>query len=246
MPLLSLSDVSFSYHSLNGETKTLKNISFQVENGEFIAIVGPSGCGKSTLLSIIAGILKPETGTITAPDDLKIGYMLQKDLLLEWKTVLENCLLGLKFHKISPKEGRKRILCLLEQYGLYDFQNKKPSELSGGMRQRCALIRTIALDPDLLLLDESFSALDSQTRLFISSDISSIIRKNHKTAILVTHDPDEALCLADRVILLGKRPASIKKEWILSYPDRSDPIKLKSSKEFQAYHTSLWNALLES
>lgn len=174
-----------------------------------------------------------------------IGYMLQHDLLLEWKTVMENCLLGLKLQKQKTQDNVNFIISLLKEYGLYDFRNKKPSELSGGMKQRCALIRTIALNPDLLLLDESFSALDTQTRMIVSNDISNIIRIKQKTAILVTHDPEEALTLADRVFVLSKRPATITKEIAIHYDiPRTDPVAIRQTPEFQKYRKILWSNLL--
>ena len=182
-PLLALKNISYSYHSLLGETPALQQISFHIDQGEFVAIVGPSGCGKSTLLSIVAGLLSPEEGTISFqnPDGSlhypQIGYMLQKDYLFEWRTVYENAILGLEIRKQLTKENTDNVLQLMKDYDLYKFKDKKPNELSGGMRQRAALIRTLALNPQLLLLDEPFSALDYQTRLMVSSDICRIIRK---------------------------------------------------------------------
>ena len=191
-PILSLQDISYSYHNLNGETPALSDISFEVSQGEFLAIVGPSGCGKSTLLSIIAGLLTPEEGKSAADcstdDAVKIGYMLQRDHLFEWRTIYQNVILGLELNHTLTPENRDYVLKLLKDYELYAFKDKKPSELSGGMRQRAALIRTMAIHPDLLLLDEPFSALDSQTRLNVSADIAQIIRQTNKTAVLITHD----------------------------------------------------------
>lgn len=244
MTLLEVSNLSFSYHSLKGEIQTLKNISFTVEEGEFVTIVGPSGCGKSTILSLIAGLLIPEAGTLTLAPSTKIGYMLQRDLLMEWKTIRENCELGLKMTGTLNEATKSYVDDLLKEYELSAFANKRPSELSGGMRQRAALIRTIAMNPDLLLLDESFSALDSQTRTLVSSDICNIIKANHKTAILVTHDPAEAVTLADRILVLTKRPASIQTIFSIQYPiSRDNPILLRDTKEFQTYHKKLWEQL---
>lgn len=253
-PLLSLQDISYSYHNLNGETPALSNISFQVSSGEFLAIVGPSGCGKSTLLSIIAGLLSPEQGTLFYrgkcladcgdDDTITIGYMLQRDHLFEWRTIYQNVILGLELRHTLTHTNRDYVLKLLDDYGLYAFKDKKPSELSGGMRQRAALIRTMAIHPDLLLLDEPFSALDSQTRLNVSADIAQIIRQTDKTAVLITHDLSEAVTLADRVLVLSKRPAIIKCEMPIHYEiDRHDPMAVRNTAEYQQYFNLLWEVL---
>lgn len=255
-PILSLQDISYSYHNLKGETPALTHINLQISEGEFVAIVGPSGCGKSTLLSIIAGLLIPEQGKVlyrglsTAEycqdNVLKIGYMLQKDHLFEWRTVYQNVILGLELNHMLSKDNTDHVLKLLEDYGLYAFKDKKPSELSGGMRQRAALIRTMAVHPDLLLLDEPFSALDFQTRLSVSADITSIIRKTGKTAILITHDLSEAITLADRVIVLSKRPAYVKCEMPLCYTiSRDNPLAIRSTREYQNYFNQLWEVLTD-
>lgn len=249
-PILTLKDISFSYHSLNGEIPALQNISFQVNNGEFLAIVGPSGCGKSTLLSIIAKLLEPENGTITFqnPDGSlhypKIGYMLQRDHLLEWRSVYKNVILGLEIQKKLTKENIDYVNTLLKDYDLYQFREKKPSELSGGMRQRAALIRTLALNPEILLLDEPFSALDYQTRLSVSEDICRIIRSAQKTAVLITHDLSEAISLADRVLVLSHRPSVVKKEIPihLTKPDESS-LAARKAPEFSSYFNLLWEEL---
>lgn len=252
--ILSLQDISYAYHSLKEETPALSNISFEVSQGEFLAIVGPSGCGKSTLLSIIAGLLVPEKGTIYyrgkcaadcgLNDTVKIGYMLQRDHLFEWRTIYQNVLLGLELNHTLTPENRDYVLKLLRDYELYAFKDKKPSELSGGMRQRAALIRTMAIHPDLLLLDEPFSALDSQTRLNVSADIAQIIRKTNKTAILITHDLSEAITLADRVLVLSKRPAFIKCEMEIHFDlDRHDPMAVRNTREYQLYFNHLWEVL---
>ena len=214
-PILELKNINYSYHTLDGETKALSGISFALTSGEFTAVVGPSGCGKSTLLSLIAGLMKPESGEIflngepLTENSSKIGYMLQHDHLFEWRTVYRNVILGLEIRGALTGESKKKAENLLEQYGLLPFARSRPSELSGGMRQRAALIRTLILEPELLLLDEPFSALDYQTRLTVSDDIGQIIRQSGKTALLVTHDLSEAVSLSDRVIILTKRPASI-------------------------------------
>lgn len=245
-PILECRDICFSYHNLKGETKALDHISFQVDRGEFIAIVGPSGCGKSTLLSIIAGLLKPESGEIllNQADDIQIGYMLQQDHLLEWRTIWKNVLLGPEITGTLTKEKEDLANHLLNDYGLYKFKDKKPSELSGGMKQRAALIRTMVMEPALLLLDEPFSALDYQTRLTVSSDIGSIIRKSHITAILITHDLSEAISLADRILVMTKRPATIKNNIPvhLSTTENS-PLAARNAPEFNHLFTLLWKEI---
>ena len=253
-PLLSLQDISYSYHNLKGETPALSHISFQVSSGEFLAVVGPSGCGKSTLLSIIAGLLVPEQGALFykgrcladcgADDTIKIGYMLQRDHLFEWRTIYQNVTLGLELSHTLTKDNRVYVLKLLKDYGLDAFQDKKPSELSGGMRQRAALIRTMAIHPDLLLLDEPFSALDSQTRLNVSADIAQIIRQTNKTAVLITHDLSEAITLPDRVLAVSMRPAMVKCEMPIHYEiDRHDPMAIRNTAEYQQYFNHLWEVL---
>lgn len=249
-PLLELKNVSYTYHSMSGETCALSNISFQVGSGEFIAIVGPSGCGKSTLLSMINGLMEPESGTILLHGkDIRnahadIGYMLQKDHLFEWRSVYRNVILGLEIQNKITKNSKKIVDKMLKNYGLAKFKDAKPSELSGGMRQRAALIRTLALEPDLLLLDEPFSALDYQTRLSVCDDIASIIRREHKTAILVTHDLSEAISVADRVIVLTARPARVKAivPITFSIPDRT-PMKSRNAPEFKDYFNRIWKEL---
>ena len=246
-PILECEDICFAYHSLEGETTALTHISFKVTKGEFLAIVGPSGCGKSTLLSIIAGLLEPESGKVITDDDtenIRIGYMLQQDHLLEWRTIMQNILLGPEItHTMSPEKSALAVQ-LLNDYGLYRFRDKKPSELSGGMKQRAALIRTMVMEPELLLLDEPFSALDYQTRLTVSADIGHIIRNSGKTAILVTHDLSEAISLADRVLILSRRPATIKKDIAiqLTLPDNS-PLAARNAPEFKDYFSLLWKEI---
>ena len=230
-PLLDVQNVSYTYHTVSGETKALDRLSFQVHFNEFLGIVGPSGCGKSTILSLIFGLISPEAGTITIHDALcnhhamPIGYMLQKDHLLEWRTIYENVLLGLEInHQLTPARI-KAVHQMLNDYGLEHFKSAHPSQLSGGMRQRAALIRTLALNPGLLLLDEPFSALDYQTRLNVSEDIYTILRKKHKSAILVPHGT-------------VKEVVSIE----LSLKEKT-PLKARSAKEFQDYFNRLWGDL---
>lgn len=247
---MQLKNINYSYHSLHGETKALDNISFGIKEGEFVAIVGPSGCGKSTLLSIISGLIKPKSGTIVVNHSdgslgyPKIGYMLQHDHLFEWRTIYQNVLLGLEINKKTTPEYLEYVDQLLLDYGLNDFKNKRPSELSGGMKQRAALIRTLALKPELLLLDEPFSALDYQTRLMVSADICNLIRQTKKTVIIITHDLSEAIALADRVIVLSKRPAVVKKEVPISLTIQgNDPMAARNAPEFGHYFNILWKEL---
>lgn len=248
-PLLELQNVSYAYHSRNGETYALSDISFQVQQGEFIAVVGPSGCGKSTLLSLISGLILPESGSILlegkdGASREKIGYMLQKDHLFEWRTIYGNVTLGLEIQHKLNEESKVRIDKMLMDYGLYRFRNSRPSELSGGMRQRAALIRTLALDPELLLLDEPFSALDFQTRLSVCDDVSSILHKEKKTALLVTHDLSEAVSMADRIIVLTKRPARIKSILEMKFEQEGlTPFERRNAPEFKEYFNLLWKEL---
>lgn len=247
-PILELKQVSYAYHTLSGETFALSNLSFSVENGEFIAIVGPSGCGKSTLLSLIAGLIKPEEGKIIFSGNEgaipNIGYMLQKDHLFEWRSVYSNVMLGLEIQKKVTPETISYVENMLKSYGLYRFKDSKPSQLSGGMRQRAALIRTLALEPEILLLDEPFSALDYQTRLNVSDDIGTIIKKQKKTAILVTHDLSEAISLSDRVIILTKRPGTVKRVLPIHFDiEHRTPIKCRNTPEFQEYFNMIWKEL---
>ena len=251
IPLLTLTDVNYSYHQLSGETTALENISFHVNSGEFIAIVGPSGCGKSTLLSLIAGLIHTKTGMITldgAPlyeNKSRIGYMLQKDHLFEWRTILGNVLLGLEIQKQLNNDSKKKALKMLKTYGLEDFADAKPSQLSGGMRQRAALIRTLVLEPDLLLLDEPFSALDYQTRLSVADVIWKIIKNEKKTAILVTHDLSEAVSMADRILVLSSRPGHIVKDVPVIFSDLAEdsPMHRRNAKEFKSYFNLIWKEL---
>ncbi len=249
-PLLEVKDVSLSYHTMSGETAALSHISFDLEPEEFLAVVGPSGCGKSTLLNLICGLLKAEQGTILMngmPLDAgnsRIGYMLQKDHLLEWRNIYRNVLLGLEIRGELTKENLSYVDDMLTLYELDKFRNSRPSQLSGGMRQRAALIRTLALKPDLLLLDEPFSALDYQTRLNVSDDIGKILKKQKKPAILVTHDISEAISMADRVLILSKRPASVVKivPINLDMKERT-PLTSRNDPAFKSYFNLIWKEL---
>ncbi len=248
--VLKVSGVSYSYHTLSGETPALSNITFSVLEGEFLAIVGPSGCGKSTLLSMIASLMEPESGTISihgAPASLsrqRIGYMLQKDHLFEWRTIYKNVILGLEIQNRMTEKNLEHVEQLLRDYGLDQFRNARPSELSGGMRQRAALIRTLALNPDLLLLDEPFSALDYQTRLQVCDDVYRIIRKEKKTIILVTHDLSEAISMADRVLILSRRPATVQEIISIYFADSGLlPMERRQASEFKQYFNEIWKEL---
>lgn len=249
---IEFNDVYFSYHTINGETPALHHINFSVNRNDFVAIVGPSGCGKSTLLSMLSGLLVPERGTITldgAPISQKsrqsIGYMLQKDQLFEWRTIEKNIFLGLEIQKKQTPESTAYAKTLLNTYGLWDFRNAKPSELSGGMRQRAALIRTLVLKPELLLLDEPFSALDYQTRLNTANDIGNIIKQEKKTAILVTHDISEAVSLGSKVIILTNRPASVKRIIPVHFSEDLTPLERRNAPEFKTYFNLIWKELNE-
>lgn len=247
---LEVKNLCYSYHTLEGETLVLSDISFDVKDGEFFAIVGPSGCGKSTLLSLLCGLLTPETGSIfidgipREDSPAVIGYMLQKDHLLEWRSILSNVSLGLEIqHRLDPS-SREELIRMLDTYGLSQFQHARPSQLSGGMRQRAALIRTLALKPDILLLDEPFSALDYQTRLEVCDDISSIIRTQKKTAILITHDLSEAISVADRILVLTKRPGQVKYVLDIHFSSEYDrPLSRRNAPEFSSYFNQLWKEL---
>lgn len=241
--LLKIKDLSKNYHTKKDETLAVDNFSFDLKNGEFVAIVGPSGCGKSTILNILAGLDTKSSGEIILSDNTKMGYMLQQDALFNWKTVLENCLLGLEINKTLTKENKNYVLDLLNTYGLKDFINSYPNTLSGGMRQRVALIRTLATKPDLLLMDEPFSALDYQTRLSVSDDVYQIIKKEKKSAIMVTHDIAEAISMADKIIILSKRPSKIKKVIDIKLTDKSAPINNRKAKEFSYYYDLIWKEI---
>ena len=242
--LLEVNNLSYAYHTLQGETLVLDHVNFSIEQGEFVAIVGPSGCGKSTLLSLICHLLEPDSGEIVLGDHKKTGYMLQKDYLLQWRSIRSNALLGLEIQKKLTPKNIAYVDTLLTQYGLGDFKNSLPNQLSGGMRQRAALIRTLAVRPDILLLDEPFSALDYQTRLSVSDEIGTIIREEGKTAILVTHDISEAISLSDRVVVLSKRPASLKKIFPIQFSTKNHtPMQAREAPEFKDYFNAIWKEL---
>lgn len=240
--ILEFRQVYYAYHSMDGEVPAIENITFSVGEKEFLVIVGPSGCGKSTLLDMIFGLIRPEYGEIIGDRD-SIGYMLQKDHLFGWRTIEKNILLGLEIqHKLTP-ESRAYAMELLQKYGLYEFRKKHPHELSGGMRQRAALIRTLVTKPALLLLDEPFSALDYQTRLNVADDIGSIIRSEGKSAILVTHDLSEAISMGDRIIVLSARPGTIVRTLSLSFDPALSSIERRETDTFKHYFSELWKEM---
>lgn len=239
--VLVIKNLTKIYHTNEGETLAIKDLNLNIKEGEFVAIVGPSGCGKSTLLSILCGLDSPSEGEIIFPKkELKMGYMLQDDSLFPWLNILDNCLLGLKVQKKLTKENKDKVLKLLNTYGLKDFIYKYPSNLSGGMRQRVSLIRTLATNPDILLLDEAFSALDYQTRLAVSDDVWKIIKKEKKTTIMITHDIAEAISMADRVIVLTNRPSKVKKIYNIEMTDIDSPINNRKCKDFSKYYDTIW------
>lgn len=240
--LLEIKNLSKNYNTKMGEVKAIDNISFDVYDKEFLCIIGSSGCGKSTLLNILANLDYLSDGEIIKNNDLKIGYMLQEDCLLPWLNILDNATLGLDIMHIKTEENVKYVKNLLEKYGLGDFLEKYPNQLSGGMRQRVALIRTLATKPDILLLDEPFSALDYMSRLMVSEDVSKIIKNEKKTVVMITHDIAEALSLADRIIVLSKRPAIIKKIYNIDI-EGSTPMERRKSPRFAPYYDLLWKEL---
>ncbi|KJR45082.1 Hydroxymethylpyrimidine ABC transporter, ATPase component [Desulfosporosinus sp. I2] len=248
--IVEVHNVGMNYQSPNGEITALKDISFSVKEGEFVSIVGPSGCGKSTLLSIISGLISSTSGTVKISGEKvigtsrKIGYMLQKDHLFNWRTIYQNVMLGLEIRKAVTPEAKERANELLKTYGLFEFKSKYPNQLSGGMRQRVALIRTLVTDPQILLLDEAFSALDYQTRLVVNEDIYTIIKKENKTALLVTHDIGESISMADRVVLLSKRPGTIKEIYEIKFDiDKRTPLSSRDAPEFRHFFQKIWKGL---
>ena len=239
--VLRFDNVSMHYHSKQGETVALKGVNFSVNKGEFVAIIGPSGCGKTTLLSLAAGLITPTTGKVVN-EGYSFGYMLQKDELFPWRTIEKNIFLPLEIKKRNTPQNRERALSLAEKYGLKQFLKNYPSSLSGGMRQRAALIRTLAVDPDVLLLDEPFSALDYQTRLSVCDDVYKIIRSENKTALLITHDISEAISLADKIFVLSRRPAKVIAEHRLEFLE-TEPLKRRENKDFSRWFEILWKEL---
>ena len=242
MKVLNVSNLKKYYHTSTEEILALEDISFDVNEGEFISIVGPSGCGKSTILSILSELID-KSGGIINKSNKTIAYMLQGDSLLPFLTILDNALLGLKITKKLNEENRKYVINLLNDYGLGDFLNKYPNSLSGGMKQRVALIRTLAVKPDILLLDEATSALDYQSSLVISEDIYNILKKEKKTLIMVTHDIGLAISMSDRVIVLTKRPSKVKNIYKIELSNKSTPINNRKDKFFSKYYEMIWRDL---
>jgi len=253
MDILKALNIEQKYQAENGEVKAIKNVSFSVGKAEFISIVGPSGCGKSTLLSIISGLLKPTNGEVYINGERidgispQIGYMLQKDNLLDWRTIYKNVLLGLEIRGRKTKENLNRVEHLLKTYGLYEFRDKYPAQLSGGMRQRVALIRTLAINPDILLLDEAFSALDYQTRLTVTDDVYRILKREQVTTLMVTHDIPESISMSDRIIILSERPAIIKEILDIEFDiENRTPLNCRNDPKFSKYFNHIWKELSEN
>jgi NitT/TauT family transport system ATP-binding protein len=250
---VELRNVGLRYFGRDGETEALKDISLTIAPGEFVAVIGQSGCGKSTLLSLISGIVAPTDGTVlvdgkpVSGPSRKVGYMLQQDYLFEWRTILENAVLGAEIQGADPGKSRDRAAALLTRYGLGAFLDHRPRQLSGGMRQRVALARTLCTEPDIVLLDEPFSALDSQTRLALADEVTEILRREGKTAILVTHDIGEAISMAERVVVLSRRPGRVKSEHSIAFSTadgiRKTPFAARNAPEFNGYFNTLWQEL---
>lgn len=247
--IVEIENLTLIYQSIKSETTALENINLNIEEQEFISIVGPSGCGKTTILSLIAGIIKPSSGSVTImgktpnPKDDFCGYMFQRDNLLPWRTIEKNVYFGLELKHKATKEHKEYALTLAEKYGLKDFIKKHPSELSGGMRQRVALIRTLAIKPELLLLDEPFSALDYQTRLELCDHVFEIIKKEQKTAILVTHDIQEAISMSDRIIVLSARPGKIKSIHKTDFDKSLTPFERRQTDEAKILFDIIWQEI---
>lgn len=240
--ILELKNIGKKYQAKNGEIEALKNINLKVQEGEFVSIIGPSGCGKSTLLSIIAGLEKQTSGEIHRNGE--IGYMLQTDSLLPWRTIYKNVLFGLEVRKIKTLENEKYVQELLKKYNLHEFKEKYPNQLSGGMRQRVALIRTLATRPSILLLDEAFSALDYQTRIMVTNDIFQILKNEKITAVMVTHDISEAISMSDRVVVLTNRPGTVNKIHKIDFEmENRNPINCRESPKFSKYFDTIWKEL---
>ena len=249
---LTLSNISKRYQDLDGETLAISDFSYTFHKGSFTSIVGPSGCGKSTLLSVISGLEEASSGNIfmdnsrLSKNNCNIGYMLQKDYLLDWRTVYSNILLGLEIREMISNKSLSYVDELLKKYELYDFKDKYPSQLSGGMRQRVALIRTLTIRPDILLLDEAFSALDYQTRLAVTDDVFRIIQAEKITTIMVTHDIPESICMSDEIIVLSSRPGRIKNVHSISFDlkeHEDSTINRRKAPEFQKYFDLIWKEL---
>ena len=243
---ITLNHINKSFYTKEGEIVVLKDLNLTLKSGTILALLGPSGSGKSTILNILANLITPDDGEMIING--KLGYMFQHDHLLEWRTIMSNVLLGLEIQGQLTEENKHKVEILLDKYGLGEFRNRFPSELSGGMRQRAALIRTLATNPDILLLDEPFSALDYQTRLLVSNDIYQIIKNEHKEAILVTHDISEAISMADEINVLSKRPACVKSTYpiTLTIEEVRTPLLSRQAPEFKDYFEELWKEMIEN
>lgn len=241
--IIKVTDLCQNFYSKEGELQVLKNINFSLQQGEILALLGPSGSGKSTILNILTKLLKPTSGDVFINGN--IGYMFQRDHLLEWRNIMDNITIGLEIQKNKDPKAMERVEELLKTYDLWDFRNMYPKELSGGMRQRVALIRTLSVNPDVLLLDEPFSALDYQTRLLVSDDVYKIIKNEGKSAILVTHDISEAIAMGDKVAVLSKRPSTIKSQYDidLGLGESKTPFECRKVPKFQTYFDLLWKEL---
>lgn len=247
---VELKNVGMKYITREGETEAIRDLNLQIQENEFVSIVGPSGCGKSTILSLIAGMIQPTTGEIcidgepSSEINRKVGYMLQQDYLYEWRTIYKNAILGLEVQKKMSPENCAKTRMLLEKYGLKGFEDYYPNQLSGGMRQRAALIRTLAIDPEILLLDEPFSALDYQTKLSMEEEMYHILKEQKKTVVLVTHDIAEAISTSNRVIVLTKRPAKVKMVLKIEFEDSYlTPLQKREIPKFQRYFNLIWKEL---
>ncbi len=252
MEALRVEKASFTYQAKNGEIKAFDGIDIKAAKGEFISIVGPSGCGKSTLLSVIAGLLPKSHGNVYISGKLvqgfcaKMGYMLQRDNLLEWRNVYNNIMFGPELKGSIDEKTKSRAKRLLKTYGLWEFRNNYPRQLSGGMRQRVALIRTLVMEPGILLLDEAFSALDYQTRLHVTNDVHSILKKEGVTTLLVTHDIPESIALSDKILILSARPANVKEVLEINFDKKLSPLERRAHADFPHYFEHIWKELCEN
>jgi len=247
---VEIRNVSLNYHTLAGEVRAVEDISLTIEDQEFVAIVGQSGCGKSTLLSLISGLLRPARGSVFIDQEevqgpcRRVGYMLQNDYLFEWRTILDNALLGLEIRREKTPEAVAEVKAMLKAYGLGGFEQYYPAQLSGGMRQRVALTRTLATGPDVLLLDEPFSALDYQNRLAVGEEVVKILRERRKTVIMVTHDIPEAVSMANRVVVMTPRPGRIRSIHRIKMCDEGlTPLQTRERPQFREYFTTIWKEL---
>lgn len=247
---LSIKNLQVLYQSPSAQTEAVRKVSFSVKQGQFVSIAGPSGCGKSTILSAMAGLTQKQGGTILLQGKPieqsrdKIGYMLQSDNLMPWRSVMRNVLIGLEIKGRTDGESKRYVTDLLKKYGLWQFRNSFPSQLSGGMRQRVALIRTLALKPQVLLLDEAFSALDYQTRVKVNCDVFDILRRENKTMVMVTHDIPEAVSMSDMVVVLSGRPATVKKQLVMDF-GALYPVERRGHPDFQRYFNCIWKELTQ-